>query len=181
MGRMTLMVHTASDAASFSAPVREIVRQIDASVPLTTLRTMADYHDRRTVGVMRLLVRTVTALGAVGLLLALIGLYGTMSYAVSRRTREIGIRMAIGAAPASIRQLLLKQGAWIAGPGIAVGLAVGYFAASIFEQGFLGMAVAHPAVFVAVPSLLCLAALAACWLPARRAAATPPTQALRCD
>ncbi len=181
MGRMTLMVHTASDAASFSAPVREIVRQIDASVPLTTLRTMADYHDRRTVGVMRLLVRTVTALGAVGLLLALIGLYGTMSYAVSRRTREIGIRMAIGAAPASIRQLLLKQGAWIAGPGIAVGLLVGYFAASIFEQGFLGMAVAHPAVFFVVPSVLATAALAACWLPARRAAATPPTQALRCD
>jgi ABC-type antimicrobial peptide transport system permease subunit len=89
--------------------------------------------------------------------------------------------MAIGAAPASIRQLLLKQGAWIAGPGIAVGLAIGLFAANIFEQGFLGMAVAHPAVFVIVPLLLTTAALAACWLPARRAAATPPTQALRCD
>lgn len=181
MGRMTLIVHTASDAAAFSAPVREIVRQVDASVPLTTLRTMADYHDRRTVGIVRLLVRTVTALGAIGLALALIGLYGTMSYAVGRRTREIGIRMAIGAAPSSIRQLLLKQGAWIAVPGIAVGLAIGIFAAGIFEQGFLGMAVAHPAVFVAVPALLAASALAACWLPARRAAATAPTVALRCD
>jgi ABC-type antimicrobial peptide transport system permease subunit len=142
---------------------------------------MADYHDRRTVGIVRLLVRTVTALGAVGLILALIGLYGTMSYAVGRRTKEIGIRMAIGAAPATIMRLLLKQGAWIAGPGIAVGLCIGILAANLFEAGFLGMAVAHPAVFLVVPLLLATAALAACLGPARRAANTAPTQALRQD
>ena len=124
------------------------------------------------------MVNTVLALGLLGLTLALVGLYGTMSYAVSRRTKETGIRMAIGAAPSSILALVLRQGAWMAGTGIGIGMAVGIAAAGAMEQAFLGMAVASPAAFMTVPILLAAAALAACWLPARRAAATLPTQAL---
>lgn len=181
LGRMSLLAQTAADPNALAAPVRELIHELAPSVPLMNLRSMADYHQLRTVSIVNRLVDTVVTLGGVGLILALIGLYGTMSYSVTRRKREIGIRLAIGAAPGAILGLILRQGAWMAGTGIVIGTAIGFAASRGMEEGFLGMAVFHPAVFAAVPVLLSLAALAACWIPARRAALTEPTQALRCE
>lgn len=180
-GRMVLMVHTAMEPTLLAGAVRDTVRSLDADMPLLSVRSMAEFHELRTAGIVRFLVNTVATLGLLALCLALVGLYGTMSYSVSRRTREIGIRLAIGAAPRSIARLVVRQGAWIAGIGIAIGTAAGLSLSGLLERGFLGLAVAEPVVFVAVPMLLAATALGACWFPARRAAATEPTSALRCE
>lgn len=176
--RLTLLTHTAADPAALAAPVRDLIHELGPSVPIMNLRSMDDYHHQRTVNIVNMLVKTVATLG---LTLALVGLYGTMSYSVTRPKREIGIRLAIGAAPGAILKLVLRQGAGMAGAGIVLGTGLGFLASRGMEQGFLGMAVAHPAVFVIVPLLLTAAAMAACWIPARRAAATEPAQALRCE
>jgi predicted permease len=179
--RLVLSILSSPAPSTLLSPVREVLRSLDANLPLAGVSTMAEFHERRSASVARLIVQTMSGLGGIGLILALVGLYGTISYSVSRRTREIGIRLAIGAAPASILGLVIGQGAWIAGIGIGIGTAISIAAARSVEQGFLGLAVAHPAVFFAVPILLAAAALAACWLPARRAASTQPTRALRCE
>jgi len=180
-GRVSLLAHTDGDPSAVASPVRALVHELAPSIPLTNLRSMADYHYQRTVSIVNMLVHTVTILGALGLVLALIGLYGTMSYAVTRRKREMGIRLAIGASPSAILGLVLRQGAWMVGIGIVLGTGVGWFASRGMEQGFLGIAVSHPAVFAVVPLLLAASAMSACWIPARRAASTDPTHALRCE
>jgi len=180
-GQLVLMLHTEGDPAAFATAVRETVKKLDPNLPVSGMRTMEEYHERRTVSIISLLANTVTALGLMGLVLAIAGLYGTMAYSVSRRTKEIGIRMAIGASPGRIVGMVLWGGAWIAGIGIGAGLGLGVLASRALQAGFIGVAVAHPAVFVSVPVLLGAVSLAACLIPARRAASTSPTTALRCD
>ena len=179
--RLKLLLRTEGDPHNAIAPLRDVLRSLDSSVPLQAVRTMADYHAKRTTAIVTMLVQTVAALGFIGLVLALIGLYGVMAYSVSRRTREIGIRIAIGAAHNTILTLILKQGGRIAAAGTAIGLVLSLFAARLLESGFLGLAVASPAVFIAVPTLLMAVALAACYLPARRATQVEPVRALRCE
>jgi putative ABC transport system permease protein len=179
--RRVILLHTASDPSAFAMPLRGVVKALDGDVPIGNLRTMEDYHNRRTVSVVKILVQTVSGLGLLGLTLAAVGLFGVMSYTVTRRTKEIGIRMAIGATNGGITRLILRQAGWIAGAGAGIGLVLAYFASQALQTGFVGLAVAHPAVWVAVPVLLTAVTLLAAYGPARRAANTEPTQALRCD
>jgi ABC-type antimicrobial peptide transport system permease subunit len=117
--------------------------------------------------------------GITGLVLAAVGLYGVMSYSVSRRTREIGIRIALGAPVAGVQQLIVRQGMLLASIGVVLGLGVAWAVAK-FSVAILYGVPAHDLVtFVGVPIFLVGVALLACWIPARRAARVDPVQALR--
>lgn len=179
--RLYLFLHTVSDPAALAEPVRQLVSRLETDMPVHNVRTMESYYQMRTVAIVNMLMQTVACLGILGLILALIGLYGVMSYSVSRRTREIGVRIAIGAGDSDILAMVLRQAAWIAGSGIAVGLGAAYVASGVLQAGFLGFADPHPLVFAIVPLMLFTVAMAAAYIPARRAALTTPTTALRSE
>jgi ABC-type antimicrobial peptide transport system permease subunit len=137
------------------------------------------FYDARAMLGPRLTMQTVTAVGLMGLLLAVIGLYGVVAYAVSRRTREIGIRMAIGANPRDVMRMILGQGLVFTAIGVGVGLGIAFFASRVLAGFVIGVSPRDPAIFLSVPVILAAVMIAACWLPARRAARIDPTLALR--
>jgi putative ABC transport system permease protein len=175
-----LLVRTTGDPGRLTAPVRDAVWSLDPNLPLAQIRTMEEVVERsmvRTTFTMLLLVIA----GAVALLLGAVGIYGVISYVVSQRTREIGVRMALGAGKGDISRMVLREGLGLALLGIALGLA-GAFAATRFLKALLfEVSPADPLTFTAVPALLALIALFACWLPAQRAAGVPPLEAIRSE
>ena len=182
VSRRSIVLATAGPASALAEPLRAMVRAIDPQMPLLGLRTMEDYYASRVIRISRLVVGTVGGLGAIGVLLAVVGLYGLVAYSVTRRTREIGIRIAVGAAPRSVLGMILKRGMLLAGIGIAFGIA-GSIATNglltgVFQNQLPGYSVWSYAV--AVPALVLITLLAA-YIPARRAARTDPLRALRQD
>lgn len=119
------------------------------------------------------------ALGLLGLVLALVGLYGVVSYAASQRTQEIGVRMALGAQPRDILTLVVGQGVWLVGVGLAVGLLAAFGVGRLLRSMLFGISPADPVTFIAVPLALGAMALAASYIPAFRATKVDPIQALR--
>ena len=119
--QMTLLAQSFGDAAGLAAPLREMVRKLDPNQPVYGVRTMADFYQMRAVNVPGMINTIIGAMGLVGLLLAMTGLYGLMAYSVSRRTREIGIRMAIGAGRGSVERMVLRQGFRAGGHGAGPG------------------------------------------------------------
>jgi putative ABC transport system permease protein len=117
----------------------------------------------------------------VGLMLGVIGIYGVTSYIVSQRTAEIGVRLALGADPASVAGMILRQGSLVAGAGIAAGLATAFAASRVIASLLYGISPRDPGVFATATVLLFAIALVACWLPARRAARLSPLEALRSE
>jgi predicted permease len=175
---MTLALHTVGPPGDWAEPVRNIVRSLDAGQPIIAMRTMEDFYDQRARRTMNVLIEAIAALGVLGLVLAMVGLYGLMTYSVGLRQREIGIRMAIGADPRGVLAMVLKQGLLLAGVGSAIGLVASLLLgrpamAVIGESSFHLPLVA--AVFV---SLLAVAALGA-YVPARRASRLDPNTVLR--
>jgi predicted permease len=178
--QMYIEIRTAADAAAFAAVVREQVHALDPGMPIFRISTMAAFfHDRAMLG-PRLIAQIVSATGIMGLFMAVIGLYGVVAYAVSRRTREIGIRLAIGATPAGVMRLVLNQGAAFTAVGLAIGLALVIpIARKIVPNFVVGTDPLGAIVLLGVPALLAATTMAACWIPARRAARVNPTLALR--
>jgi predicted permease len=178
--QMYIEMRTASDPASFAAVVREQVRALDPDMPIFRISTMATFfHDRAMLG-PRLIAQIVTAAGLMGLLMAVVGLYGVVAYAVTRRTREIGIRMAIGATPARVLRMVLNQGAVFTAVGVAFGLALVIpLARNAIPNYVIGASPLAAAVLLGVAAILGAAMMVACWIPARRAARVDPTRALR--
>jgi len=178
--QMYVEMRTAGDPASFAAVVREQVHALDPDMPIFRISTMAAFfHDRAMLG-PRLIAQIVTATGLMGLLMAVIGLYGVVAYAVSRRTREIGIRLAVGATPAGVLRMVLHQGAVFTAAGLAFGLALVIpIARNVIPNFVIGTNPLGAAVLLGVSAILGAAMMAACWLPARRAARVDPTRALR--
>ena len=119
--------------------------------------------------------------GILALLLAVVGLYSVVAFTVSQRTREIGIRMALGANRGEVLRLVLRQGMLLTATGLAIGIALALGAAHVVESQLLGLAPTDPVSFAATTSALLIAAIAACIVPARRAAALDPLRALRQD
>ena len=117
----------------------------------------------------------------VALMLGVIGIYGVMSYIVSQRTGEIGVRLALGAEPGSVARMIVRQGGLVALAGIIVGLAAAFAGSRLIESLLYGVSPRDPGVFAATTLMLLGVALLACWLPARRAARLSPLEALRTE
>jgi predicted permease len=174
-------IRTAGDPAGLTATVRDQVRALDRDMSIFRISTMDTfYRDRAMLG-PRLIAQIVSATGLMGLVLAIIGLYGVVAYAVSRRVREIGIRMAIGARPADVLRMVLSQGATFTAAGLAIGLAIAIplLAAGVFSTFVLGVSPYDPSIVIGIPAILAAVMIAACWIPARRAARIDPITALR--
>jgi ABC-type antimicrobial peptide transport system permease subunit len=127
----------------------------------------------------QLLAQTVTAIGELGLMLAVIGLYWVVAYAVRRRTREIGIRMAIGARPSDVLRMVLTQGFLLTAAGVIAGTAVAVSVGGFMRDYVVGASPHDPSVLLGVPVILTIVMIAACWIPARRASKADPVLALR--
>jgi putative ABC transport system permease protein len=179
----TLLVHTDGPPAIMAGPLRDEVRALDPEMPVIGVRTMEDFYFSRATYVTRLITGTVGAMGGTGVGLAVVGLYGLVAYAASRRTREIGIRMAIGAHPGSVLRMVLSHGLTLTICGLAAGaagsVAVGRLLPVAFD-GFSRIEAGLDALTLGIvfPALLALTMLAT-YLPARRAARIDPLVALR--
>jgi macrolide transport system ATP-binding/permease protein len=182
VSRRSLILASTGPPTALAEPLRAMVRSMDPQMPLLGLRTMEDYYHSRVIHVSRLIVGTVGGLGAIGVLLAVVGLYGLVAYSVTRRTREIGIRIAVGAAPASVLRMVLSRGMILAGIGIAAGIAGSIATGGLLSGVFQNQAGGHSmwSFALAVPTLVAITLIAA-YIPARRAARTDPLRALRQD
>jgi putative ABC transport system permease protein len=177
---MVVLVRTQTNPMSIIVPVRRIMHDLDPGVPVASIRSMesilGETYGRQRFGAILLAGFSISAT-----LLAAIGIYGLLAYSVSERTREIGVRLAIGAHPRRILTMVLGNATRLVGTGLAIGMA-GAFAVSKFLSGMLFETSAHdPVSFTLAPLLLLGVALAAAWIPANRAASLDPVQALRVE
>ncbi len=176
---MYFILRTAGKPMAISESVRQAVAEADPNRPVADMRTVEQYLDRQ-VQYIRLYVLLLGIFGAIAAVLAAIGIYGVMAYSVAERTKEIGIRMALGASPSDIFRLMVLHVHWIL---LAVGLTLGlagsfaltrYLASALYE-----VKATDPSTFAAVSLLLAVVAVAACLIPTRRAVSVNPTVALR--
>jgi len=178
LGSPIFVVRTASDPKDLAAAVRNEIRTLDGSIPLSNVATMPQLISR-SVAPRRFSMLLMGVFAAVALLLATVGIYGVMSYSVTQRTREIGIRMALGAQAADVLKLVLRSGVGLALIGVVGGL-VGAFILTRWMTALLfGVTPTDAATFVIVPVCLIAVALVACFIPARRATKVDPLVALR--
>jgi len=179
--RSTLVVASAGASGSISAAVRDVARDLDPNMPVSGLRTIEEFYYGNAIGIVVGLVRVVGTMGALGLTLAMIGLYGLVAYAVARRTREIGIRIAVGAKPMVVLRDVLRHGFMLAGAGIVLG-AVGCVAVSgLLRSAFPNTGGIDITTFLLVLPTLVAVTLIASYIPARRAANIDPLRALRVE
>ena len=175
---MSVVLRSAIDPRQMIAPAREVVRQMDPDLPLYRVTTMAERLSR-SLWARRAYSWLFASFAVVALLLAAAGIYGVVSYAVSQRTQEIGIRMALGAQPSQVLGEVLRSGMLLAGLGVAIGLAVAFWAVRLLQGLLFGVSPRDPIVFMAVAAVVAGVALLANLIPARRASAIDPMRALR--
>jgi putative ABC transport system permease protein len=175
---MHLLVQTRGAAADMAESVRDTVRQIDSSEPMFDVRTIEEYYQKRVVMAPVMIVQLVSVMGLIGLILALAGVYGLISYAAHRRTREIGIRIAIGADRAAVLRMILRQAVLLLSGGVVLGLLLGWTAERGLNAVFTTSGTDVGAYVLILPALVAVTMLAA-YLPARRASRIEPTRALR--
>jgi ABC-type antimicrobial peptide transport system permease subunit len=177
---LTLVTRTLGPPDALAAAVGKTVRAIDAELPLYRVRTVDSIVDR-SLARRRFTMLLLSVFAAFALALASVGVYGVLAYLVSQGTREIGIRVALGATSGRVLGLVLRQGAVLACAGVAIGLA-GAFVLTRFMQSLLfGVAPTDWLTFTATPAGLVLVTLAASYIPARNAARVDPTVTLRCE
>jgi len=177
---MALVVRTASNPEYFAASIRNEARALDPQLPLFGVKTVSRFLYRQRSW-PRLLAGLTGAFALLALLLSAIGTYGALNYSVVQRTREIGVRMALGAKPSDALRLVITQGISLSLIGIGVGLVGAYFLTRVMQSLLYGVSVTDPIVFAGQAILLTLVALVACWIPARRATKVDPMVALRCE
>ena len=180
IGQMSLVVRTGTGPAGLAPAVRSVVSDLDSDVPVANLQTMSEVTGLATASQsFQGLVFGVFA--GMGLALVLVGVYGVTAYLVARRTRELGIRLALGATPGRVRRLVLCEGATMTGLGLALGIAGAFLLSRVLESLLYGVSARDPLTFAIVPALLGATALLAAGLPARRAARVNPVETLRHD
>jgi putative ABC transport system permease protein len=177
---LSLVVRTNGDPAALAPSIRQAVHAIDPDLPLTRVQTMRQVirlrmFESRVYGAM------FAVFALVALLLASVGLYGVMSYTVAQRTHEVGVRIALGAPPADVIRLMVVRGARLIGIGLAIGVPAAFLLARVLRGALYGVSASDPVTFVTIAALLSAVALAASYLPARRAARVEPMVALRTE
>jgi putative ABC transport system permease protein len=177
---MNLVVRTAADPAALLPALRARILAADKFTAITRVRTLEDLVSA-SVAQPRFYALLLALFAAIALTLAVVGIYGVMAYAVSRRTHEIGIRMALGAEAGRIQRLIVGQGMLLIGMGIAVGLIAARMLTRVLTDLLFGVKPTDPVTFALIAGVLTGAALLACWIPARRAARVDPLVALRCE
>ncbi|HEX6649113.1 MAG TPA: FtsX-like permease family protein, partial [Pyrinomonadaceae bacterium] len=178
LGDMTMLVRTTTDPLSVVGAVRQAVWSIDPNQPLSSVTTLEKVVDE-SIAQRRLNMLLMGLFGGLAMLLSAVGIYGLLSHAVTQRTQEMGIRMALGAQVGDVLKLVLKQGMLLALAGEAIGL-VGAFGLTRLMRGLLfGVGPNDAMTFIAVVAVLTTVALLACYLPARRATKVDPLVALR--
>ncbi len=178
---MTFEVRTTRDPKAFVATIRQAVREVEANLPLNNIKTQIEQADE-TLSMERLFAKLMSLFGVLAQQLASIGLYGVMAYSVSRRTQEIGIRMALGADRAKVLKMILRQGMTLTLIGVALGVAGAYVLTKYLESltsMLFGVKPRDPLTFGPAVTLLTIVALVACAIPARRATKVDPVEALR--
>jgi putative ABC transport system permease protein len=177
---LTLVVRGSQPPAALGAAIEGEVRALDRELPIYAVRTMGDAM-AATVAQRRFAMQLLGLFAAAALLLSAIGIYGVIAYNVAQRTREIGIRMALGARPTDVRRLLLTHGARLAALGVAIGLAGALLLTRAMRALLYGVSPRDPMTFAAIAGLLGVVALLASYLPARRASRIDPLEALRME
>ena len=175
---MTLVVRTAGEPLALARPFREAVRSIDREQPVGQLESMSELVGK-SLGSSRLSTMLFGLFGVLGLVLASVGIYGVMSYGVIQRTREFGVRMALGARQSDVRALVVRQGAVLSGIGIAIGLAGAFAFTRLMRTLLFAVTPADPLTYIGIALVLGAVALVASYLPARRATLVDPVIALR--
>ncbi len=179
-GEVTLVARSTGDARALLTSMRSDVNALDATLPVYEVKTMEE-HLGFSLFPMRVAASMSGAFGLLALALAGIGIYGVMAYAVSQRTREIGIRIALGARKSDVLRLIAGRGLTLVAIGLSIGLAAALLLTRLMESLLFDVSATDPLTFIAIASLLAFVALLACWIPARRAAKVDPMIALRCE
>ncbi|HEV2379823.1 MAG TPA: FtsX-like permease family protein [Terriglobia bacterium] len=174
---MFLVVRSDGDAASLTASVRGAIRGLDRDLP-ADMQTMNQLLSD-SVSQPRFRTLLLGVFAGLALLLAAVGIFGVMAYVVSRRTQEIGVRMALGASRTSVLGMVLGEGLRVVLIGVAIGLVEAFALSRLIKSLLFGVEAADPATFIAVPLVMIVVALAACYVPARRATKVDPMVALR--
>jgi predicted permease len=175
---MTFAVRTRLSRAAITPGLRRAVQAVDPDLPLIDVRTQVEQINEITAS-ERIFADLTGGFGVLALVLACIGIYGIMAYAVSQRTNEIGIRMALGARPAQVLRMVLGEASWMAAIGVVAGVGGALALGRLIASMLYGLKSWDPATFAGSAMLLVVVALAASWIPARRAAGVDPMRALR--
>jgi ABC-type antimicrobial peptide transport system permease subunit len=179
-GAATLVARTRGDPGTALNALRGEVQKLDPSLSIYNAKTLTE-HMNVSLFPARMAAIALGSFGVLALLLAAVGIYGVMSHVVSGRTREIGLRMALGAQPADVRQLILRQGMLLAAIGSTAGLIIAFGGTQLLKSLLYGVSASDPLTFSLVSLLLLSVALFACWIPARRATRVDPIVALRAE
>jgi macrolide transport system ATP-binding/permease protein len=174
----TLIVRTAGEPFDVLPAVQRELHALDPALPLFDVRTIAE-HRRISVFLPKMASTLLGVFGGLALMLAVVGLYGVVAYSVSQRTREIGVRVALGATRRDILSLVVRQGLHLAAAGAAIGLLLAWLAAGAVRAQLVGIPARDPITFMTTAALLLIVAVCACAVPARRAAGLDPVSALR--
>jgi putative ABC transport system permease protein len=177
---MILVVRTRDDPAAFAPAIRRIIARMDPALAISSIDTM-DGVRAQSLSRERFLTTLMLSFAAVGLVLGLVGVYGVVAQIAKRRTREMGIRIALGAKAGNVQWLVVRHGLSITALGIGVGIAVALAATGALRALLYQVAPTDPLIFVAVPLLVLVTAALASWLPARRASRADPCEVLRGD
>ncbi|HEV2223324.1 MAG TPA: ABC transporter permease [Candidatus Acidoferrales bacterium] len=178
LANMSFLLRTKDDPLSFVPAVRAKIREVDANQPIYEPKTLARLTHEELIGIS-FVAGIMAALGLIALALASAGVYGVMAHSVTERTHEIGIRLTLGAEPHQVLRWIAGRGIRLAGIGLGIGLAIAFAAARLLSSLMMGVSATDPLIFAGIPVLLAAIALAACYIPARRAMKVDPMVALR--
>jgi ABC-type antimicrobial peptide transport system permease subunit len=174
----SLVIRTKSDPAPFAEAARRIIASVDPAQPISSVRTMDDIIDLDVADRHQQML-LLGGFASLALILASVGLYGVLSYAVTQRSRELGLRIALGASAGSVMRMVVGRGLALTATGLAIGLGFAWIGARALSALLYGVTAGDPATFAAVVGVLGTIALAACYLPARRASRVDPMVVLR--
>jgi ABC-type antimicrobial peptide transport system permease subunit len=180
VGQMNFEVLTTGDPASFLTAIRQAVHEVDGNLPLFDIKTQVEQVSQ-SLAQEQLFTSLLSFFGLLALAPASLGLYGVLAASVTQRTREIGVRMALGAQGGDVLKLVIGQGMTLTLVGVALGLVASIALTITMKSLLFGVSATDSATFATIALLLTAGALLACWIPARRATKADPMAALRCD